>query len=136
MIGIKNFATCECDLPATGDQNTNPEYTYRFCCPRQQRQDVAEGDRGCDFSLSISLSSNTIPPYYKFKIEETDQGVVSFHEKTLRAFLEWRGMTRKRTLERALQVRVIRNSILLFVSSKQCLCSTISCIDRKREELR
>ena len=106
MIGIKNFATCECDLPAIGDQNTNPEYTYRFCCPKQRRQDVAEGDRGCDFSLTISLEekSNTIPPYYKFRIEETDQRFNSFHKKPLRAFLEWRGITRKRTLERTLQV--------------------------------
>ena len=103
MIGIKNFATCECDLPAIGDPNTNPEYIYRFRCPTQQRQD---GERGCDFSLTISLEdvSSTIPPYYKFEIEETDQKFESFHKKPLRAFLEWRGMTRKRTQERTVQI--------------------------------
>ena len=94
MIGIKNFATCECDLPAIGDPNTNPEYIYRFRCPTHQQQD---GERGCDFSLTISLedTSSTIPPYYKIEIEETDQKFESFHKKPLRAFLEWRGMTRK-----------------------------------------
>ena len=110
MIGIKHFASCECGLAATGDQITNPEYTYSFCCPKKNQRGT--GDGGCDFSLTITREdqSSTIPPYYTFKIEETGLLFDSFQKKPLRAYLEWRGMFRRRTLEKALQT--LEGSIL------------------------
>ena len=104
MIGLKHFATCKCNLPASSDRDVDPDFLYRFRCGKSQSQPVTE-DAVCDFSLTIKKvqQSNTTPRYFKYKLQETDQQFESFHHKPLRAYLEFKSITHTRTLEKTLQ---------------------------------
>ena len=110
MFRVKPFTICKCGVSAVTDRQASDVLSHRFCCGNIQRtsNNIKDTRSTCDYSLTIDRvrDSTTIPKYYEFEIKDEDnkQRFESFHRKPLRAYLEFVGVARRKTLERALQI--------------------------------
>ena len=131
MIGLKNFSTCNCNLPPTRDEETS-DGVYRFICGKlSDKKTGSEAiEDACEHSLTIEQvqRSNTIPTYYTYKITKTEQQFESFHMKPLKGYLEWCGFTKKRTLEKS--IATLETAVMEF-PKHNIACTVIDVVEKE-----